>query len=58
MQHATAGDAHAGLILGLVDAHGDVALLLAHETLLELTGADDVAFATDQRLVEARTRPP
>ena len=49
MQHATAGDAHAGLILGLVDAHGDVALLLAHETLLELTGADDVALATDQR---------
>ena len=49
MQHATAGNAHAGLVLGLVDAHGDVALLLAHEALLELTGADDVAFAADQR---------
>ena len=49
VKHATAGNAHAGLVLGLVDAHGDVALLLAHQALLELAGADDIAFATDQR---------
>ena len=49
MQHATAGNAHAGLVLGLVDAHGDVALLLAHEALLELTGADDVTLTANQR---------
>ncbi len=49
VQHATAGDAHAGLILSLIDAHGDVALLFAHQALLELTGAHDVAVAADER---------
>ena len=49
VKHATAGNAHAGLVLGLVDAHGDVALLLAHQALLELAGTDDIAFTADQR---------
>ena len=48
MQHAAAGHLDAGLVLQLVDAHGDVALLLAHEALLQLTAADDLALATHQ----------
>ena len=44
VQHASAGDLHAGLVLGLGDAHRDVGLGLAQQALLELTAADDVAL--------------
>ncbi len=48
MQHAATGHLDAALVLKLVDAHGDVALLLAQQTLLQLARAHDVAFAAHQ----------
>ena len=48
VQHAAAGHLDAGFVLQLVDAHGDVALLLAHEAFLQLAATDDFALATHQ----------
>ena len=49
MQNATAGNANARLIRRFLDAHGNVAFLFTHQALFQLTGAHDIAFATNQR---------
>ena len=49
MQQAAAGNLNARLVLKLLNAHGDVALLLAHQALLELARSHDVALAADER---------
>ena len=49
VQQAAAGNLNARLVLKLLDAHGDVALLLAHQALLELARSHDVALAADER---------
>ena len=49
MKNASAGNANAGMVFRLLDAHGDIALPLAHQTLLQLARANDIAFTTDNR---------
>ena len=49
MQNAAARDLDAALVLELLDLHGHVVLGLVEQALLELTGAHDVAVATDER---------
>ena len=48
MKNATTGNANARLVFSFLNAHGDVALLFAHQTLLQLTSADDIALSTNQ----------
>ena len=49
MEDASARDANAGMVLRLLDAHGNIAFLLAHQTLLQLASANDIALAADDR---------
>ena len=49
VQNAAARDLDAALVLELLDLHGHVVLSLVEQALLELTGAYDVAVATDER---------
>ena len=49
MQDAAARDLDAALVLELLDLHGHVVLGLVEQALLELTGTNDVAVATDER---------
>ena len=48
VQDAAAGHLDTGLVAQLLDAHGHVVLGLAHEALLELAGAHDVAVAAHE----------
>ena len=47
VQHATACHLDACAIFGLFDAHGDVALLFAHQALFELAAAHDLSVTPD-----------
>ena len=49
MQDAAACHFDTRLVFGLLDTHGDVALLFAHQALFKLTCADDIALAADER---------
>ena len=49
MENAAAGNFDAGFVLELLNFHRHVVLALEHEALFELTGADDIAFAADER---------
>lgn len=49
MQNAATRDLDAALVLELLDSHGHVVFGLVEQALLELTGAHDVAVATDER---------
>ena len=49
VQHAAAGNAHAGLVFGFLDAHRDIGFLFAHQTLFKLSSADDIALSANDR---------
>ncbi|MFR9006930.1 MAG: hypothetical protein ACLVKA_11290 [Collinsella aerofaciens] len=49
MQDAATAHLNAGLVRQLLDTHGHVVLALVEQALFELTGADDIAVATDER---------
>ena len=46
VQNATTSDANAALVFRLVNAHGNVGFLFAHEALFKLAGANDVTLTT------------
>ena len=49
MENTAAGNLDAGLVLKLLNLHRHVVLALEHKALFELAGANDIAFAADER---------